>query len=139
MYVDEVYIQYTCIIISARVILHLSNLVISSDAANEARPKPVGNEIGQPESPHGGLVEVIDVQRNIFQSVVWFWILGTGRHERGDDDLGVRKLECHFKLLEELDVLPLELVGSSLEEVANYSHACSIKNGNVLCTSYMYV
>ena len=101
---------------------NLSNLMIGCDTANEAWPKPLRNVISHPESPHGRLIETVDVHVNVVQRVVRLGVVHLVRHEGGDDDLRVSQLKSHFELLQELNILLPQSVGRVFEEVANLTH-----------------
>ena len=107
---------------------HLSNLMISCNTANEAWPKPLWNVLSQPESPHGGLVEVVHVHSNVAQLVVGFGVVGFRGHQGGNDDLCVGQLESNFEFLQQLDVLLSQSVRCVLKQAAHLSHSCNIIN-----------
>ena len=111
---------------------YLLNLFVCRNSANEAWPKPLGDVIDEPESPEGGLVELVpDVQQDVVQVVVGLRVDHVIWHEGRDENLSATNLEGHLKLLKELYVLELQRVGDTEvpEEVGNLDDAWVTRAG----------
>ena len=75
-------------------------MLVHGNPANEAWPEAIQDELGQPHPPQRGHISRSGVGRRV---------RGTEGHQGGYNDVGVVQFEGHFKLLQQLYVVLLEL------------------------------